>query len=116
MNAHPVLIFVRDLMFAGRIIAEARAQGVEFKVVREASRLMEEPGARLIVDLNQEGALDAAMQWRARHGGRVIGFASHVDTDTIKRARERGVDQVLTRGGFTTSLADILRQGAGDNQ
>ena len=105
----PVIVFVRDLMFSGRILAEARAQHAAVKVVRDAARLSDEAGARLIVDLNQEGALEAAVAWKARHGGKVIGFASHVDVDTIVRAREQGIDQVLSRGQFSQNLAALLQ-------
>jgi hypothetical protein len=108
-ETQPVLIFVRDLLFAGRIIAEARAINVSFKVIRDPARLLEEPGARLIVDLNQDGAIDAAAQWRARYGGHVIGFVSHVDTETIAKARDQGIDQILSRGQFVQVVGELLR-------
>jgi predicted nucleic acid-binding protein len=110
-DAIPVLVFVRDLMFSGRIVAEARASDIPVKVVRDAARLLDEPGTRLVVDLNQDGAIDAAAQWKARHGGHVIGFVSHVDTETIATARDRGIDQILSRGQFVQVVGELLRGG-----
>jgi hypothetical protein len=61
------------------------------------------------VDLNQAGALDAAIEWKKRCGGEVIGFVAHVDADTIRRAREAGLDKVLPRSRFVADLESLLR-------
>jgi hypothetical protein len=105
----PVLALVRDLMFSSKIIATARAEGVNVKIVRDASKLATENGERLLVDLNQDGAITAASEWKSRTGGAVIGFVSHVDAPTIAKAREAGFDQVLARSGFVQSLPDLLK-------
>ena len=105
----PVLVLVRDLMFSSRISAEARAQQVAVKVIRDPARLGDQGGTRLIVDLNQEGFIEAASAWKARGGGEVVGFVSHVDTETIAKARERGIDRIISRGQFSAGLCDILR-------
>ena len=105
----PLLVLVRDLLFASRITATARAIGVPIKLLRDETKLTHEPGRRLIVDLNQSGALDAAIAWKKQSGGEVIGFVSHVDAETIRRAREAGVDQVLPRSRFVTELEALLR-------
>ena len=39
---------------------------------------------------------------------RTLGYVSHVDTDTIDRARAAGIDQVLARSAFSEKLGDIL--------
>ena len=105
----PVLVLVRDLMFSSRISATARAQGANVKIVRDAAKLTGEAGKLLIVDLNQNGAIDAAVAWKASSGGNVIGFVSHVDADRIARAREAGIDRVVARSRFVEELAEILR-------
>jgi hypothetical protein len=107
--AEPVLVLVRDLMFSSRITATARAEGAAVKIVRDAAKLRGEAGRRLIVDLNQDGAIDAAVAWKASTGGDVIGFVSHVDADTIARARAAGIDRVMPRSRFVEELAEILR-------
>lgn len=105
-------MLVRDLIFASRINLTARDIGVEVKLLRDEAKLAAEIGRRLIVDLNQHGALDAAIEWRKRTGGEVIGFVAHVDADTIRRARDAGIDQVLPRSRFVTELSSLLRGSA----
>jgi hypothetical protein len=71
-----------------------------------------ESARRLIVDLNQSGALEAAIEWKQQEGGedrQVIGFVAHVDSDTIRRARDAGVDRVLPRSRFVEDLESLLR-------
>jgi len=103
-----VLLLCRDLMFLSKVTATAKAAGVAVQVVRDPATLPP-AGTRLLVDLNQEGAVDAAARWRAETGGRVVGFVSHVDTETIGRARGAGLDQVLPRSRFTAELESLLR-------
>jgi hypothetical protein len=103
------LVLVRDLMFSSRISATARAQAVAVKVLREPEQLAEAPGRLLIVDLNQAGAIPSAAAWlRAAPGRRVVGFVSHVDSQTIESAREAGLE-VLARSRFVELLPELLR-------
>ena len=104
-----VLVLVRDLMFASKIRLAAESVATSVRILRDAAQLNDAAGSRLIVDLNQPGALDAAVAWKARTGGRVVGFVSHVDAQTIRAAREAGVDQVLPRSQFVQILPDLLR-------
>jgi hypothetical protein len=106
-----IVALVRDLMFSGRISAEARAAGVPIQMLRDSGKLAQSGvvGARLlIVDLNLDGAITAAAAWRAAGAGRVVGFVSHVDTQTIEEARNAGIDQVLARSAFVKLLPDLL--------
>ena len=107
-NNKPVLALVRDLMFVGRISATARASGVPIKVIRDPAALSGEAGRLLLVDLNLAGAIEAAAAWKSASGGEAIGFVSHVDAETIQRARESGIDQVMPRSRFVEALAGIL--------
>jgi hypothetical protein len=106
--APTVLLLCRDLMFVSKVTATARATGVAVRVVRDPAQLPPE-GNRLLVDLNQDGAVDAAVAWKGATKGEVVGFVSHVDTETIRRAQEAGLDQVLPRSRFTTDLDRLLR-------
>jgi hypothetical protein len=104
-----VVVLVRDLILGSRISAAAKATGVATTTVRDPARLASAGGDRLIVDLNLEGAILAAADWKAAQPGRhVLGFVSHVDVDTIKSARERGIDRVLARGRFVELLPTLL--------
>ena len=104
----PVLVLVRDLMFSSRISAAARAAGVAIAIVRDPAQVSGARGRRLIVDLNQAGALEAAADWKAASAGDVVGFVSHVDSETIARARASGIDRVLPRSRFVEILPDLL--------
>lgn len=108
-SPEPVLVLVRDLLFASRISATARALNVPVVMLRDERTLPEQNGRRLIIDLNQPGALEAAVEWKRQRDRDVIGFVSHVDAETIRRAREAGVDQVLPRSRFVAGLESILR-------
>lgn len=107
-ESHPTLVLVRDLLFSSKITAAARAKGVAVKVVRSPAGLAAEGGSRLIVDLNADGHLNAAIDWKTRTGGEVIGFVSHVAGDAIAEARRLGVDRILSNGGFSANVDSIL--------
>ncbi|MDB5298112.1 MAG: hypothetical protein JWO31_4095 [Phycisphaerales bacterium] len=105
----PVCVLVRDLILGSRISAVAAGNGAPIVTVRDPGKLSGAAGARLIVDLNLEGAIPAAAAWRAAAPGReVVGFVSHVDADTAKAARAAGVDQVLARSRFVEVLPILL--------
>jgi hypothetical protein len=58
------------------------------------------------VDLSKPGALEAAGRL-ARTGARVYGFASHVDTDTMKAANAAGVN-AMARSAFFGRVAELF--------
>jgi hypothetical protein len=108
-DAHAsVVVLVRDLMFSSRIAATAKAANVPVKLLRDPAALAGVGGRLLIVDLNQAGAIDAAVAWKARSSGEVVGFVSHVDGDTIAHAKAAGVDRVIPRSRFVEVLPDLL--------
>jgi DNA-binding NarL/FixJ family response regulator len=104
-----VAALVRDLLFASRITATAKAIGIEVKILRDVSQLASISAKKLLVDLNQQNFLDAAAAWKKISGGKVIGFVAHTDAATIARASEMGIDEVLVRSAFVNRLADLLR-------
>src|SRR5690606_33368800 len=76
------IALVRDLMFSSKISAEARAAGAVVRIMRDPAQLADADAPLLLVDLNQEGALEPAAAWgQARPGRRVVGFVSHVDVE-----------------------------------
>jgi hypothetical protein len=103
-----VRALVRDLLFTSRITAAARAANVPLAIVRNPADLAPTPARRLLVDLNLPGAIEAAAEWKRLTARPVTGFVSHVDTDTITRARAAGLDQVLARSRFVEMLPDLL--------
>jgi sugar/nucleoside kinase (ribokinase family) len=107
-----VIALVRDLMFSSKISSTARALNISVKIVRDPARLADQSGNCLLVDLNQDGAISAAAQWRQAMGRTVIGFVSHVDATAISAARQAGIDQVMARSQFVNSLESILQKAA----
>lgn len=108
----PVLCLIRDLMFSSRVSSTAAQLGVPVKMLRDPARLGSESGERLIVDLNLPGAIEAAQAWKlAAHGQArsAAGFVSHVDAETIHKARAAGIDRVMARSQFVQVLAELLR-------
>src|SRR3954467_5509104 len=104
----PVLALVRDLMFSSRISATARAANVPVKLLRDPAALAGAEGRLLIVDLNQPGALEAAVAWKRNASSEVVGFVSHVDAETISRAKSAGIDRVIPRSRFVEILPELL--------
>src|SRR5262245_24609657 len=107
----PILALVRDLMFSSKISATGKSLGKSVRILRNPAQLHDQSASsHLLVDLNQAGALDAAVIWKQRTGGRITGFASHVDAETIAAARKAGIDSVISRGEFTARLGEILSE------
>jgi hypothetical protein len=107
-----VVALGRDLMFSSRIAAEGRAAGVNVRIIRDPAGLP--PTARLLlVDLSLDGAIEAAAAWERRGGGPIVAFVSNVDEQTIAAARAAGLENVMSRGGFTRQLPRILRDLTG---
>jgi hypothetical protein len=99
-------------MFSGKIVAEARSAGAGCKIVREVGKLQESGGQSiqlLMVDLNLDGAIEAASAWGKSTGRPVYGFVSHVDSDTIAKAKQAGIDHVLARSKFVTILPELVK-------
>ena len=105
----PVLVLCRDLLFASKITATAQARNVPFKVVRDPANLAGQPGRKLIVDLNQDGAIDAAAAWKQETLGETVGFVAHVDAATIAKAKDAGIDDVMARSEFSARIDEIVR-------
>ena len=58
------------------------------------------------VDLSRPGAMEAAAR-AARTGARVYGFASHVDTETMKAANAAGIN-AMARSAFFGRVAELM--------
>ncbi|MDE3156563.1 MAG: response regulator transcription factor [Acidobacteriota bacterium] len=122
-----ILAAVDDLMFASKIQAAAGGVGAALTFARTPADILEKVAsltpALVIFDLNssrlQPIETIARLKAEPAHAGiRAIGFVSHVDTDTIRRARAAGIDEVMARSAFSKNLAEILkgtRRGDGDH-
>jgi PleD family two-component response regulator len=112
-----VLAAVDDLMFSSRISTAAKAVGASIRFTRSAQAVLaaarEERPSLIVLDLN--GAhlrpleIVAALKADPRLADiPTVGFVSHVDTATIDRAREAGVDRVMARSAFVEQLPRLL--------
>lgn len=97
-----VVAYAPDLIDRSRIQAVA---GADVETVDRLDRLAERARSSplVVVDLGRPGVLDAL----AGASGTVIGFASHVDRETIDAARAAGVD-ALARSEFFRRLPELL--------
>ena len=98
--------YVPDLMDRSRI--EGAAPG-PVRFASSPADLVELAGRAdlVVVDLSRPGVLDVLADVSAL-GVRVVGFGSHVDTDTLAAARSAGCDQVLARSAFFGRLGELL--------
>jgi len=105
----PVVALVKDLMFGGKISATARAAGRVVVMLRDPHLLTGQAGAMLLADLSIPGAIEAAAAWQTAMQAPAIGFVSHIDEQTIKQAREMGLQQVMPRSVFAAQLETLLQ-------
>lgn len=97
-----IAAYVPDLMDRSKVAAVAP----DAAFVSTPQALADVDADIYVVDLNRPGAVDALA---ALGGRRVVGFASHVDRDTLSAAGEQpGVD-AMKRSEFFGRLAQLLR-------
>jgi CheY-like chemotaxis protein len=104
-----------DLIFTSRIVGTANAHGLTLhtaKTVAELRRILQQSPPRcVILDLHLAGAdidqlADDIKQMKPRPT--LVGYGSHVDTATLKRARDAGCDIVWPRSKFVEELETAL--------
>ncbi len=121
-----VIYSCADLIFATKIRGTADALGLVTRPVRDAAMLdsrlrrvddgkPNEPVTALFLDLDTgEAGLELIDRIKAFDAGiPVIAFGSHVATEALQAAKHRGADRVMTRGGFTSHLPELLNTYAG---
>src|SRR6516164_4783164 len=109
------LLLSDDLIFTSRVLGTARDLALPFRVAKSADALLAiaraQPPAGAIVDLSNPGlniqVLVAELK-RLSPAVRVIAYGSHVDTATLKAAREAGCDLVMPRSQFVEELPRSL--------
>lgn len=106
----------RDLAFSSKISGVATALGRKAKNARSADQFRESLSlgpTLVIVDLNfPECTPEQVMQMLTASGfaGRVVGYCSHVDTNTIESARAAGFAEVMPRSKFVQQLQSLLAE------
>jgi CheY-like chemotaxis protein len=112
-----IVCVVDDLIFSIKISTAAKHLGVEMYFERSKDKVLQtvrdKQPSLVIFDLNSAKLtpieMVAAMKAEpALSSVRTLGYVSHVDSDTIERARSAGIDQVLARSAFSERLGEIL--------
>jgi CheY-like chemotaxis protein len=112
-----IVCVIEDLLFSIKISTAAKSLGVDLYFERSAgnviSTIREKRPALVIFDLNAArlGPIDAIAQLKSDEALkeiRTLGYVAHVDAETIASARAAGIDQVLARSAFASSLGQIL--------
>ncbi len=114
-SAIQAVVLSDDLLFTSQITGHARALDVSIISVKDVAgilRLAETTSLRCaIIDLSHPGldiaGLVAALKARPEPV-QVIAYGSHVDVDTLKRARAAGCDRVMPRSQFVEELPRTL--------
>jgi CheY-like chemotaxis protein len=110
------LLLSDDLIFTSRVSGTARALGVAVQPAR-SSQALEEAARRqtprcVLVDLGNPGLVIADLIRRLQECcmpmPKVVAYGSHVDTATLKQAREAGCDIVWPRSKFVEELPQAL--------
>jgi CheY-like chemotaxis protein len=112
------LLLCDDLLFASRIIGEARALGLSVKPARSLEKLLEFAGQEtptcVLVDLAFPSLglpeLFRRLGEVCRPLPRVMAYGSHVDAEGLRAARSAGCDPVLPRSKFVEELPHALPQ------
>jgi CheY-like chemotaxis protein len=113
-----IVCVVDDLIFSIKISTAAKRLGVEMYFERSKDSILQavrdKQPSLVIFDLNSGrlGPMEAIVAMKADpalRSIRTLGYVSHVDTATIERARDAGIDQVMARSAFSEKLGDILQ-------
>ena len=110
------LLLSDDLIFTSRITGTARDLGLSIKPARSVEALNALIGQHspncIIVDLSNPGLriadLIQSLRKTCSPTPRVVAYGSHVDTATLRAAREAGCDLVLPRSQFVEELPRAL--------
>jgi hypothetical protein len=102
-----VVAVAPDLFFASKIDATLKAAGHDVTVVGAADQAP--PGADVvIVDLDSAGP-----GTQLPDGVPSLGFYSHVDVDTKRRAEEAGFDLVVPRSRMAREMPELVERLTG---
>jgi CheY-like chemotaxis protein len=110
-----ILLLSDDLIFTSRVAGTGRDLGFSIRVAKTADSLLEiareTPPACAIVDLSNPGLkiskFVAALK-QLSPAPNIVAYGSHVDTATLKAAREAGCDLVMPRSQFVELLSKNL--------
>ncbi len=115
-NRKKAVAVLNDLLFRVKIQDAAKRAGVEIVFVQslgDALTQAKSQPAVIILDLNDTLTEPLSLietckgndETRSVH---LLGYVSHVQTDLIQAAREKGCDEVMARSAFVQNLPKVL--------
>ncbi len=115
-NGKKVVAVLNDLFFRVKIQEAAKRAGVELVIVQsqgEALAQAKDQPVVMILDLNDMKAEPLSTIERLKGDKEtrnisLLGYVSHIQTDLIQSARERGCDVVMARSAFSQNLLKLL--------
>jgi DNA-binding NarL/FixJ family response regulator len=117
-----ILILCDDLIFTSKITATARAHQLTACAARTPATLMPKVDTAtgcVLIDLHNPELKIAELVPLLRGAAptaKLIGFGSHVDVETLRAAREAGLDKVMPRSQFVNLLETELAAWAGGGE
>lgn len=116
-----ILYVAADLLWSSRIKTTGDKLGTPCRPVRSLemldARLAEGPVSGVLLDLDAPelafavlGRLRGPKATERELAIRTIAWGPHVAVDLLSEARQKGCDQVMTRGQFANELPEILQQ------
>ncbi len=116
-NMKTVLVGVTDVFFYTKIRDAFRPAGYALKRVTSPDAVMTQAAAlapvAIVLDMNDPGfdaahALKTAKSDPACQGIPVLAFANHEEVDTWRRAKELGIDKIVSRNEFSSKTLALL--------
>jgi hypothetical protein len=107
------IVACADLFFGAKIKETLVSAGHDVELVARPEDLSGTglpPGAVLIIDLDSPAAVEAL---GIVGEGRTLGYYSHVDTDTRRRAEEAGFDLVVPRSRMAREMPELVARLVG---
>lgn len=114
-----VLAYITDLFFQAKVGEIAKHAGADLKIFTSLYKFIPELTKNpdlILIDLSAEGISGPALisQIKQTNGDiPVVAYGPHVDSSTIRYARQAGAEEVLPKSEFTDKLASILERFSG---
>ncbi len=111
-----MIALTADLFFRSKIEETAKALGLErprFASSAEQAGSLASGSELVLLELGpRTGGVEAVARIKeAAPSARIVAFGSHVDTETLERARQLGATEVMARSRFVQEMARIMGAG-----
>ena len=114
-SSQTALLLSQDLLISSQITGKARQLGIEIDVIGSTKQLAERSQLKdyrvLFVDLGtDESIAEVVAALPIEQQIAVVAYGSHVHTIKLEAARQAGCDEVMSRGQFSATFAEVLQR------